>query len=299
MSYNKFITVIFYIEFNNIEKISEFQKLEEKMKFDLSDFLELDTKALLAVNGGSDCSTSYSGPSSDDSGSSGNGPGSSTTTSGSKSGGGYCSGGSDGKTVYKNPYYKNPGDKGTTTVSGGGTCTSFDLTPWKEHVEGGNDSDSAISYTNQRDFSSIYGDSFGDNACAATSLLNEISEQYTKETGKPLTPEQINSAMDAAVNSGNINSSNAFINNWEGAANDMAAALGLSGSYVLTTDPSLANSTIYAIDRNNDGVVDHFVNDIGNGQYYDPWTGKIGNISDEALATSGLGGTRNFSYSVN
>ena len=112
------------------------------MKFDLSDFLELDTKALLAVNGGSDCSTSYSGPSSDDSGSSGNGPGSSTTTSGSKSGGGYCSGASDGKTVYKNPYYKNPGDKGTTTVSGGGTCGNV-LSDDGESSDEGNSSDIA------------------------------------------------------------------------------------------------------------------------------------------------------------
>ena len=33
------------------------------MKFNLSNFLELDTKALLAVNGGSDCGGGYSPPS--------------------------------------------------------------------------------------------------------------------------------------------------------------------------------------------------------------------------------------------
>ena len=33
------------------------------MKFNLSNFLELDIKALLAVNGGSDCGGGYSPPS--------------------------------------------------------------------------------------------------------------------------------------------------------------------------------------------------------------------------------------------
>ena len=36
----------------------------------------------------------------------------------------------------------------------------------------------------QRDFTEEYGENFGNNACAATSLLNEISEEYTEQTGK-------------------------------------------------------------------------------------------------------------------
>ena len=40
------------------------------MKFNLSDFLQLDTKELLAVNGGSPCSSSSGGPSGSPSGSS-------------------------------------------------------------------------------------------------------------------------------------------------------------------------------------------------------------------------------------
>ena len=46
-----------------------------------------------------------------------------------------------------------------------------------------------------------------------------------------------------------------------------------------------------------DGIVDHFVNDIGNGKYYDLWTGAVGNVSDLQLATAGLGEKRCLKYS--
>ena len=46
------------------------------------------------------------------------------------------------------------------------------------------------------------------------------------------------------------------------------------------------------------GNYNHFVNDIGGGQYYDPWTGKTGNIADLTLATEGLVQTRNLSYTI-
>ena len=102
------------------------------MKFNLKDFLELDTKSLLAVNGGTDCSGSSSPSSPSDSGGGGSGgPGSSTTSSsgsGSGSGGGYCSGASDGTTVYKNTYYDT--DKPNTpnqTSKGAGYCSRINL----------------------------------------------------------------------------------------------------------------------------------------------------------------------------
>ena len=37
---------------------------------------------------------------------------------------------------------------------------------------------------------------------------------------------------------------------------------------------------IYGLDKNNNGEVDHFVSDIGNGKYYDPYNETVGNISD-------------------
>ena len=70
------------------------------MKFDLSDFLQLDTKGLLAVNGGSPCggSSSYSGGggSPSDGGSPGGSGSSSDSGSSGGSGGGSCSGGNSG-----------------------------------------------------------------------------------------------------------------------------------------------------------------------------------------------------------
>ena len=58
------------------------------------------------------------------------------------------------------------------------------------------------------------------------------------------------------------------------------------------------DAKIYAVDypSSNDGRPDHFVNDIGNGQYFDPATGKTGYVSDLQLATEGLGGTRELRY---
>ena len=104
------------------------------MKFSLKDFLELDTKSLFAVNGGSDCggSSSPSGGGSDSPSSpTGNGPGSGVSNGNShgNSGGGYCSGASDGKTVYENPYYKgedgNQKGNGSSEKIAGGGCSNF------------------------------------------------------------------------------------------------------------------------------------------------------------------------------
>ena len=97
------------------------------MKFNLSDFLELDTKALLTVNGGSDCSKSggYSPsptPSAGEASTPTGGGGSGSGSGGGASGGGYCSGASDGKTIYANPYYKGGEKNSSSPGNGGGNC---------------------------------------------------------------------------------------------------------------------------------------------------------------------------------
>lgn len=164
-------------------------------------------------------------------------------------------------------------------------------------IYGVNGGCSVAARVEQRDFTSSFGSNFGNHACAATSLLNEISEQYTAENGKPLTQKQVYSAMFSCVASGSIAWNDATVNDWQKAANDMAKAVGLSGSYTYTTNSSKASATIYAINPNENGVAKHFVNDIGNGKYYDPWTNKTGNISDLTFATDGKGGYRMLSYS--
>ena len=81
------------------------------------------------------------------------------------------------------------------------------------------------------------------------------------------------------------------------AANAMADSMGLAGEYSYTSDSSQASASIYACNPDSEGNPSHFVNDIGNGQYYNPWTGQIGNVSELTLATKGdLGGSRNLVY---
>ena len=77
----------YYVTINQGEKVLYSGKMSELMKqeyitLDEPIFLELDTKSLLAVNGGTDCSGSSSPSSPSDSGGGGSGgPGSSTTSS--------------------------------------------------------------------------------------------------------------------------------------------------------------------------------------------------------------------------
>lgn len=236
--------------------------------FNFNDFEELNYNQLVEVNGGcgggfwSSVRNFFSGGKSSSSSSS-------SVSSASRSSSSYSSGTSSGS-------------RSSTTSSSYGGC-------------GGNSS--KPSYTKQREFSAKYGNEFGNNACAATSLLNEVSEQYTRETGKTMTQAQKDAAMAAAVNSGSISSKNAFVNDWSNAANDMASAVGLSGKYSYTTDSSKATATIYASDTNKSGYVNHFVNSSENGKYFDPWDGTTGNVSKLVLATEGLGNTRDLIYS--
>lgn len=295
------------------------------MKFNLADFLQLDTKALLSVNGGSSC---------------GGNSGTSTRPSYGSDGGSYGShggGGESSSSSYGGGSYGSHGGGGGHGGSDGGSCGRSSPSPSSGGTCGGftppsspsNPSDSSVNaggnscggthsshgcqipnyseteaeqptYSNQRSFSDTYGREFGEHACAATSLLNEISEQYTAETGRALTREQINSAMDAAVNSGNVRRTDANVNSWEQAANAMAQAVGLEGTYTYIYGGSSGSARIYAIGDKESGEAIHFVNDVGNGHYYDPSTGQYGNVSDLHLATKGnLGKTRDLMYTPN
>lgn len=102
------------------------------MKFNLSDFLQLDTKELLAVNGGSPCSGPTTGPSNNASdptspsygsgGNDGNGGGSSGPGAGaSGSGGGACSPTNSKAPDTGNPDSSNPDNN---IRSGGGECSA-------------------------------------------------------------------------------------------------------------------------------------------------------------------------------
>lgn len=107
------------------------------MKFNLKDFLELDTKSLLAVNGGTDCSGSSSPSSPSDSGGGGSGgPGSSTTSSySSGSGGGGCSNTPSKPTTPTTP--KSDGSNSSTSSGGGGCSGTISTPPTTDDTNGG------------------------------------------------------------------------------------------------------------------------------------------------------------------
>ena len=121
------------------------------MKFNLSDFLELDTTALLAVNGGSDCSKSggYSPsptPSAGEASTPTGGGGSGLGSGGGAFGGGYCSGASDGKTIYANPYYDAGKNNSPQTSTGGGLCGSL------KNPNPNNNEDSSVLQNNKPNY---------------------------------------------------------------------------------------------------------------------------------------------------
>jgi RHS repeat-associated protein len=133
------------------------------------------------------------------------------------------------------------------------------------------------TFFTQGQFVDAFGQRFGNNACAATSALNVISTEYTNQTGFAMTQQQGATAMQAAVNAGHVANTNARINNWAGAANSMWGTTEQTG---LFTYNEQGQHQIHAIDRNRDGNADHFVNDIGNGQYRDTLNRNIGNVAD-------------------
>lgn len=120
------------------------------MKFNLKDFLELDTKSLLAVNGGTDCSGSSSPSSPSDSGGGGSGgPGSSTTSSSSSSsGGGGCSN-SPSKPTTPPTSPKSDGSNSSTSSGGGGCSGTTSTPPTTDDTNGGSKDSSSDNIKSQ------------------------------------------------------------------------------------------------------------------------------------------------------
>ena len=132
------------------------------------------------------------------------------------------------------------------------------------------------TYFIQSDWREAIRGSFADQSCATTSLLNELSKEYTEQTGTAMTWEQGLMSIHYAINSKDIDLNNATVNNWSSAANSMWNATGQKGTW---TENSDGNHQIYAIDRNNDAAnAEHFVNSNGDGTYRDPWNGNVGQV---------------------
>ena len=213
------------------------------MKFNLSDFLELDTTALLAVNGGSDCSKSggYSpspSPSAGGSSTPAGGGGSGTGSGGGASGGGYCSGASDGKTIYANPYYKGGEKNSSSPGNGGGNCGN---------ISGKND----LPQISDVEKNAV--DDAGKLAKVANGIAYPVGDEYSDEfvvtdifgprepieTPIGMTEEKFHTGIDIAAQEGTrINSIGDGIVSEVGNRNDL-------GNYVVVTHPN-GTSTRYA-----------------------------------------------------
>ncbi|MCR5495056.1 MAG: hypothetical protein K6F15_05410 [Treponema sp.] len=152
-----------------------------------------------------------------------------------------------------------------------------------------------VSRMNQRDFNYV-SNTFGENACCATSLLNELSEIAAAEIGT-LSTNKMKAAMDAAIRSGAILTDETikytdkgtkytdcgYVANYVKAANAMAKEMGLSGEFYESSYNSSGRSTlIFAVDKNNDSkhIPDHFYASLNDHTYYDPWTGQTGDVSE-------------------
>ena len=77
-------------------------------------------------------------------------------------------------------------------------------------------------------------------------------------------------------------SNDAFVNDWEGAADEMWESTGLDGDFVYNESED-ADHIIYAQDTKGGPGVDHFVNSTEPGQYYDPWTGETCDLDTSIL----------------
>ncbi len=132
---------------------------------------------------------------------------------------------------------------------------------------------------------------FGASACAATTALNVVSEQYTLMTGEAMTKEQAVAAMNNAIAKGTVDSEDATTNFYT-AANAMWATTGLPGKFTYTTDNP--QYTVYCLSSKNEYSYMHFVNGIGNNQYYD-----VSSENVKSLTNATILGIRGYDFSKN
>ena len=134
---------------------------------------------------------------------------------------------------------------------------------------------------------------FGESACAATTVLNIVSDQYTKLTGKAMTQKQGVEAMNNAIAEGAVDETNA-LTDFHTAANAMWATTGLIGSFTYTTDNP--QHTVYCLGSDNPYSGRHFVNGLENNEYYDVYSKNIGKLNAPGVQILGI---RGYDFSKN
>ena len=96
-----------------------------------------------------------------------------------------------------------------------------------------------------------FREKFWETACAATSLLNELSERYTAETGKALTIDQAVDIMKNATKKDGdqdpyIKPENVYVRSWADAANKMWDSTGLDGKWSMRQSEGAGRHEIFS-----------------------------------------------------
>ena len=109
----------------------------------------------------------------------------------------------------------------------------------RETLDGdGNRRELKPTYFRQQEWEKMegVGADFWKTACATTSLINELSEEYTTQTGKKLTKSQAQEMIVDAIAAEGIAEDNAKILDWVTAANAMWKTLKQPGSWGYSED---------------------------------------------------------------
>lgn len=152
----------------------------------------------------------------------------------------------------------------------------------------------------------VVGASFGfpNTACALSSLVNELVEEYFLLTGNQLPFPVIEEGIKTAIENNNVSEDDATINNWAAAANDIWGATGMKGEWgygEIEDSENIRSHVIYAEDTDKDGKIDdapdHFTNSAGYGYYYDPYTDNFyEDTGSVTLQSTGIGPTRDLYF---
>ena len=131
-----------------------------------------------------------------------------------------------------------------------------------------------------------------------STILNELSEEYSKQTEQQITPELAVSMMKNAIEKGAIGKNNAFVSDQAAAANAMWEATGLGGNWIYERhDGEVIQKAEHPIYQVNG----HFVNSYNffpwhniNNHIFDVFDDKIKPIKNESFDNRKIKSTRLF-----
>jgi RHS repeat-associated protein len=141
-----------------------------------------------------------------------------------------------------------------------------------------------------------FAKSFANTACAATSLLNAVARAYTLETGEAMTLEMGANLLKAAIADDGIYESTGGIRSWSIALETMAKEAGIKGQITYADNGAGSTWKIYSLFRGYEidhetkkettEELTHFVNYIGDGNYFDVWNSKTENLTTNGRRTT-------------